>query len=170
MSSVMQKWTHDLTLMQQSVLISAVRGPDGMRKDHVSKLLIRWLRRCILRSAFSGDILATPAWLGGGSFTGPSCRVEDGEAWQPKMDAVLDEYLSTLDEVPHHFQLHFLHASEILGYKHPDGFNRHWWHRTYLRLVNDMHLNPESELQMDKRLGDIESQWREAEEVTAVNP
>jgi len=32
--SVLQDWVHELTFMQQSVLIAAVRGPDGIRKDH----------------------------------------------------------------------------------------------------------------------------------------
>jgi hypothetical protein len=32
-----------------------------------------------------------------------------------------------------------------------------------------MHLYPESEEQMDRRLGDVESQWRAREEVTAAN-
>lgn len=33
----------------------------------------------------------------------------------------------------------------------------------YRRLVKDMHLNPESEAEMDKRLGD----WLASQEVTA---
>ena len=43
---VLQPWVLNLTYMQQSVLITSVRGPDGIRKDHVAKLLLRWLRRC----------------------------------------------------------------------------------------------------------------------------
>ncbi|MGH6753369.1 MAG: hypothetical protein ACREDP_14485, partial [Bradyrhizobium sp.] len=57
------------------------------------------------------------------------------------------------------FQLHFLHAAEIVGYKHPDLQIRGWWHNTYLRLVHDMHLWPETEAQMDSRLGDDRSGW-----------
>jgi len=33
-----------------------------------------------------------------------------------------------------------MHAAEILGYKHPNEPIRSWWHRTYLRLVHDLHL------------------------------
>ncbi len=198
--SVLQDWVHNLTFMQQSVLIAAVRGPDGIRKDHVAKLLLRWLRRCFLISAFNGQVLDRPYLPGGGSFTGQSMEGPyHGDTWGQKdalgsnrpmeleqiigrirerwekhwpiaMDNLVTDYLRTLDELPHHFQLHFMHAAEILGYKHPDPLVREWWHRTYLRLVNDLHLFHEIEELMDLRLGDVESQWREREEVTAKGP
>lgn len=179
--SVLQDWVHALPFMQQAVLIAAVRGPDGIRKDHPVKVLCRWLRRSFLLSAFTGEALLDPMAPGGGSFTGPSVTKEDFEFWNNdtdeyvygKMTVVsgvdhgLDLYLRTVDELPHHFQLHFMHAAEILGYKHPEVWVRMWWNNTYRTLVNDMHLFAESEEQMDRRLGDVESQWREREEVTA---
>lgn len=176
--SVLQDWVQGLSFMQQSVLISAVRGPDGIHKDHVAKLLLRWFRRCVLVSAFDGRALTTPLDGGGGSFTGPSLKTLAPDTiegrtsgdWPERMDALVKDYLRTVDELPHHFQLHVLHAAEIVGYKHPDGKIRAWWNRTYLRLVNDLHLFPESEEQMDKRLGDNEKNWRAREEVTAAGP
>ena len=189
---VIQEWVCELTYMQQSVLLSAIRGPDGIEKNHVSKLLLRWLRRCILMAAFENKVLSNPYdppdRKEGGSFTGASCKAwllhdeEKGTAkfyysnydgsgmfptWQDAMSKVVDDYLQSVDMLPHHFQLHFMHAAEILGYKHPDKVVGFWWYTTYLRLVNDMHLFPESGEQMDKRLGDIEAHWREREEVTA---
>ena len=65
----------------------------------------------------------------------------------------------SLDELPHHFQMHFIHAAEILGYKHPDADTRVWWLTTYTRLVHDLHLWPETEEQLDLRLGDNREQW-----------
>lgn len=179
MASVLQPWVQELTFMQQSVLIASVRGPDGIRKDHVAKLLLRWLRRCILMSAFEGKVLTNPYEGGGGSFTGPSCAPIDETQWHPTdcvtywhnvMNDRVKEYLSCVDELPHHFQLHFMHAAEILGYKHPDLLIRGWWCTTYLSLVNDMHLLPEPDCVMNKRLGDYEADWRAAEEVTAKGP
>lgn len=183
MPSVLQPWVQDLTYMQQGVLVSSVRGPDGMRKDHIAKLLIRWLRRCTLHMAFesaeSGNPVAfvNPRKPGGGSFTGPSLppfahqtNFDDCFNWEEPMMKVLDQYLSTLDEVPHHFQLHFMHASEIIGYKHPDVSIRDWWIKVYYRLANDMHLNPESGKQMDFRLGDKMKDWADCEEVQAKAP
>lgn len=184
MRTVLQPWVCNLTFMQQSVLIAAIRGPDGIWKDHKTKLLCRWLRRCVLISAFDGVALLNPVQPGGGSFTGPSMqevdlrRLCDGHSlaecdekcppiWQDKMDQLIEEYLRCVDELPHHFQLHFMHAAEIIGYKHPDNQIRCWWNRTYLRLVNDAHLMPEPEERMDIRLSDCQKHWRAAEEVTA---
>ena len=114
MASVLQEWVMALPLMQQTVLIAAVRGPDGIRKDHPTKVLCRWLRRCFLISAFEGVAILDPYDPGGGSFSGP-CRTDTVDG----LDAAVDLYLRSVDELPHHFQLHFMHAAEILGYKHP---------------------------------------------------
>ena len=57
MACVLQDWVLELTMMQQSVLIAAVRGPDGIAKNHVAKLLLRWYRRCILKSAFDQAVI-----------------------------------------------------------------------------------------------------------------
>ena len=164
-----QDWVHDLTVMQQSVLLGAVRGPDGVAKYHQVKFLLRWYRRCILISAMDGSVLTTPYAFGGGSFTGPSYEATTLEHdWRARMDDLVGEYLRSVDELPHHFQLHFLHAAEILGYKHPDERIREWWHGTYLRLVHDMHLWPESEAQMDARLGDNRDGWLARNDVATV--
>jgi hypothetical protein len=163
MPSVLQEWVHDLPYMQQSVLIAAVRGPDGIKKDHPVKVLCRWLRRSFLISAFDGRPKLDPYEEGGGSFTGP-CRNEI----VTDLDHALELYLRSVDELPHHFQLHFMHAAEILGYKHPDNSVRGWWKNCYLILVNDAHLRPESKSDMDLRLSDNEACWRAREIVTAL--
>lgn len=160
--SVIQPWTHELSFMQQSVLIASVRGPDGIRKDHPVKVLCRWLRRSFLLSAFDKRALLNPYEKGGGSFTGP-CKTEEVR----DLEHAKELYFRSVDELPHHFQLHLMHAAEILGYKHPDRLVRDWWHTFYLEAVNDMHLFPESEELMDKRLGDTEKEWKAREVVTA---
>lgn len=172
---VLQDWVVELSFMQQSVLMASVRGPDGINKNHISKLLIRWMRRSFLISAFDNKALDNPYFPGGGSFTGPSLPEPIGEPeeesmWEIGMDKLVTDYLKTVDELPHHFQLHFMHAAEILGYKHSNERIRVWWHNTYLRLVNDLHLMPETDERMNWRLGDKESSWRAAEEITADNP
>jgi hypothetical protein len=50
MSSVVRDWVAALSLMQQSVLLTAIRGPDGVPKYHPSKYIVRWYRRAVLRS------------------------------------------------------------------------------------------------------------------------
>lgn len=160
---VQQDWVCDLTFMQQSVLFCAMRGPDGIRKEHPVKVLCRWLRRSVLISAFERKPLLDPYEEGGGSFTGkfratPECAT---------FDEVREVYLKSVDELPHHFHLHMMHAAEIIGYKHPDTVVRLWWNTFYRMIVNDAHLYPEMEIQMDRRLGDYENHWRERETVIA---
>ena len=157
MSGVVQSWVCELPMMQQTVLITAVRGPDGLPKYHPTKFVLRWYRRCILLSALDGEVLSDPVDPNGGSFTGPS--VNPLSDWPAQMDDRVTEYLRALDEVPHHFQMHLMHAVEILGYKHPVEHIRNWWHLVYLRLVHDMHLWPETEEQLDQRLSDTREGW-----------
>lgn len=172
--SVLQDWTNDLSFMMQSVLITACRGPDGIRKDHPVKVLLRFLRRSFLICAFDGKVRWSPYEVGGGSFTGPlHLHNPDGGEDRPHehghIDKFIEIYLRHVDELPHHFQLHLMHAAEILGYKHPDAEVRAFWRRLYMDVVNDAHLTPEREDQMDKRLGDNEANWRAAESgVTAL--
>lgn len=150
--SVLQDWVQRLSFMQQSVLISAVRGPDGARKRHPAKNILRWYRRCVLLSAFDGVALLAPDMAGGGSFTGPVFDI----------DKAADEYFDHVDELPHHFQTHIMQAAQIVGYKHPNFAHHHWWRAFYERAVSGMHLRPESEEDMSTRLGDNETDWRAA--------
>lgn len=158
---VTQEWTWALPMMQQTVLIELARGPDTIPKYHPSKFLMRWVRRCILVSALDGRVLSDPYEPVGGSFTGPSLTDKQGDDWRPGMDKLVDEYLRAVDEMPHHFHLHLVHGVEILGYKHPNMTIRRWWEKVYMRFVNDMHMHPETEAELDRRLGDNREGWLE---------
>lgn len=179
---VQQDWVLHIPLMQQSVLFAAIRAPDGLRKDHPVKVLMRWYRRCILLSAFDKAVLPDPFCSGGGSFTGPfdlrhAIEIfrlgEDftGELWQNSREnlfaATREIYLRHVDEMPHHFQLHFMHAAQIVGIHHPNSKIAAWWREFYLMIVNDAHLHPESDSEMNLRLSDNNDAWRAREEVTA---
>lgn len=162
---VTQPWVHGISFMQQTVLLTAVRGPDGIAKYHNVKFLLRWFRRCTLVSSLDGCILTDPQDPRGGSFMGPSYGTQPhgsdaaGRDWRTWMDGIVSDYLRAVDELPHHFQLHFLHATEIVGYKHPCPTIAGWWRKTYERLVHDMHLWPETKEQLDTRLGDSREGW-----------
>jgi len=151
--TVLQEWVTNLTLMQQSVLITAVRGPDALPKFHISKYLLRWYRRCVLLSAFDAGVLSDPHDPRGGSFLGP---IES-----KSLDDLASAYLRGIDELPLHFHFHLVHAAEILGYKHPADEIKAWWNRFYLAAVRDMHLKPEPEEDLDRRLADRLDQWQE---------
>lgn len=161
MPAVTQEWTHNISMMQQTVLLTAIRGPDGLAKyGGGAKMLLRWLRRCILLSAMDGRVLADPIEPNGGSFTGPSLSGDDDlDPWQDRMQEHVNDYLRQVDALPHHYQMHFMHAVEIVGYKHPDERISMFWRQLYLRLVNDFHLHPESEKELDERLDDTRAGW-----------
>lgn len=170
---VIQLWVTRLTYMQQSVLLACVRGPDNIEKYHACKYLVRWYRRCILISAMDGEVISNPWDTRGGSFTGPSLSrqqvelMRGGYSWQNMMDDRINNYIQSLDVLPHHYQMHFLHGAEIIGYKHPNDEIRIWWRRLYYRLVKDMHLEPETKEAMDERLGDNRAGWeKHADEAT----
>lgn len=158
---VTQAWTHGISMMQQSVLLAAIRGPDGVPKyGGGAKMLLRWYRRCVLLSAMDGRVLLDPIEPNGGSFTGPSLDGDDPEDhWADRMQAHVNDYLRNVDALPHHYQLHFMHAVEIVGYKHPDPVISHFWLELYRRLVNELHLHCETEAELDDRLGDTREGW-----------
>lgn len=162
MKNVLQDWVRELPLMMQTTLLTSIRGPDGCPKYGPTKMLLRWYRRCILVAAMEEVVLDNPYDGRGGSFMGPSYTPEGdraGEPWTQRMFRILDRYLRELDGIPHHFQMHLLHSAEILGYKHPDPIIGEWWNAVYLTLVKDLHLNPETETDLDERLSGEEG-WR----------
>jgi len=156
--SVLQDWVMELPLMQQTVLLTATRAPDGLIKHHPVKTLCRWLRRCYLISAFDKCVLEDPDDERGGSFMGP-CRTDKVR----NINHALQLYIDTGDEIPLHFHFHLQQAAEILGYKHPNLKTREWWLVAYRRLVAFGHTNPETEDQMDRRLQDVKETWLERE-------
>jgi hypothetical protein len=160
--SALQEWVMLLPIMQQSVLMSAIRGPDGIAKKHKCKPLIRWFRRCILVSAFEGIAIDNPYHPGGGSFTGPSCGIPIrtfSQTWEDVIRGAESDFVDSRDELPFHYILHFIHAIEIIGYKHPDQQIADYWLSLYSRLVVAMHMREESQKDMDFRLSDNEKNW-----------
>jgi hypothetical protein len=168
MSSVLQEWVMKLPMMQQSVLLSAMRGPDGVSKHHPSKGLCKWFRRCIVISAFDKRALDNPYDKNGGSYTGPSILEPDNGDWEEPMNAVAKEFMGSQDNLPQHYYLHMLHAFEIVGYKHSDERIRRWWNQVYQRLAHDMHFHGETEAELDARLNDDEAAWRK--DITRFKP
>jgi hypothetical protein len=147
MLSVQPTWALELPLQQQSVLLLACRGPDGIAKFHPCKEVVRAYRATCLVAAKYGRTLG----FGEHADTFMSLKeFADEMAW----GKVLKQYFDNMDDLPHHYQMHLLHGAEILGYKHPDERFRERWKLFYLKGVHDMHLNVETEAEMDKRLSD----------------
>lgn len=174
MESVIQDWVSRLSLMQQSVLLSAIRGCDGLPKFHKAKPILKFYRRCILKSAFDKRELTDAFEPGGGSFTGPITEItfeayHAATKWAMNeydwrcsiLSKAADDFLDSRDELPLHYVLHAMHAFEIVGYKHFQIEIRCYWAEVYERIAKAFHLWPETENQMDKRLGDIFENWAE---------
>ena len=114
-----------------------------------------------------GKVLSDPTVPGGGSCTGPSIDQDaipyvsmfGTPRWQELMGPVVDNFVRDEDCIPSHFMSHIRNGAQILGYKHPDPGIRVWWYSFYLRLVNLLHLHPETKEEMDKRLGDSLEDW-----------
>lgn len=136
MSSSVRKWVTEIPWMQQGVLFSALRGCDGLPHNDVSKIIIRGYRNTILKPAhFSGSFLGMI----------PS---------EEELEAAMKEFSNNFDKYPMHFVTHLAHASEIVGYQHPDKETQKIWENFYTNIVRRMHLYPESKNQMMERLKD----------------
>ena len=150
--SVAQDWLLALPMQQQSVMLLACRGPDGIARHHPCKDAIRALRATVLNNARFGRALTFGEV--GDSFILLDVFA-DADSWAKAVKA----FFASLEELPHHFSIHFLHAAEVAGYKHPDTRFRERWAAFYRKGCADLYLNPETEVQLDKRLND----WAQAE-------
>jgi hypothetical protein len=139
--SILKPWTERLGLRHQGVLMSVIRGCDNAPKEDPAKALARSIRYVLLHS-FSDK---------------PSSFIEnvDEEELKRRMVAVLSSH----DQYPVHYIMHLLHATEIIGYKHPDRDVAARWEWFYRNLAKCFHLNPETEEQLDERLGACEDQF-----------
>lgn len=144
MKSILQDWVMELGLRHQGALVSIIRGCDGVPKNDPSKGLIRALRYELL-VPHCGDAAKAA------SFIEKVTRTE----LLGRMQAVAKNF----DHYPVHFLLHLLHAAEIIGYKHACGRP---WLLFYAHLCGKMHVNVETEDQMDARLNATEEEFGKA--------
>lgn len=138
MTSVVQPWLQALPLKMQSVTLLGLRGCDGKHKEDPSKPLLRLMRQTVL-------VPANPNYMD---------DPDDNFMKSTVTEETAVRFLNDLDPYPMHWLMHFLHAAEIIGYKHPDeGPREFFWWLYQNAVVAGLHLNPESEMQLDKRLG-----------------
>jgi hypothetical protein len=137
LSSVTQDWLSECcSWKMQTVLFSAIRSCDGVAKEDPCKVFTRALRAEILHNASPNDGLFMASRL-------DSLRPEQ-----------IENFAEDLDRYPLHWALHFIHAAEIVGFMHPDICVRAPWIGLYNRLVDALHLKPETQLELEQRLAD----------------
>ena len=148
---ITRSWVSRQGLRHQGTLMSAIRGADGSAKDDPSKWLVRFYRACVLR-AHVGDPAKAATYM----------------IWteEPKVFWFhAGEFLSDFDQLPMHFVLHFMLAAEVCGYKMPVCQQQSWWLVFYQKLVKKLHLTPETEADLDMRLGANEEAFKAAQQV-----
>lgn len=79
-------------------------------------------------------------------------------------------FLDDRDSMALHYYMHFTHAVEILGYKHPQSLISARWFYFYNRLVNALHLKGERMDEMDVRLGDSRVNWLKTTDYSEHTP
>lgn len=133
--SVVQEWLSGpkISWKQQTVVLSALRGCDGQSKYDLSKKMTRKLRSVILHNAGAKNT----------TFMRDTMTLEE-----------VREMAEDSDKYPIHYYMHMCHACEVIGFKHPDGEIRSWFHEAYLIIVDALHLRPETEEECDDRLRD----------------
>jgi len=136
-NSVLQDWVETLPLMQQTVLLVALRGCDVVPKRGAGKPHTKALRSVVLKNAdpASGFI--------GRDITGKAIVAEDAVG-------LFD--MDGCECLPMHWTMHMVHAAEVVAYGHPDPEVSSAWMRFYLDAVNKLHLEPESKGSFNRRL------------------
>lgn len=133
MSNVVQDWVGGMTLKQQTVVLSAIRGCDGAPKNDISKPFVRSLRALVLKNAVEGE-----------------CSFMEAEI----SDEEIAVFVKSLDPYPMHWLLHFTHAVECVGYGHPDPATAAWWMQLYFKICDALHMHPETRDGWQHRLVD----------------
>ena len=144
MSSVVQDWVSSCSWKQQTVMLAAFRGCDGLPKHDPSKVFTKKMRATLLKNADRESTFMSEV----ADF---SLSPENKE---PIDDFFIDCSRGSMDAYPVHWFLHLLQAAEIVGYKCPHHAIREYWEYFYQCGVKAMHLNPETEAQLDERLSD----------------
>lgn len=120
--SVVQDWVTSMTLKQQTVVLSAIRGCDGAPKDDPSKPFVRALRSTVLKNAVEGPC----------SFMSDRPTIND-----------IEVFVKSFDHYPVHWLMHFIHAVECVGYGHSNKQISGWWLAFYHRICHALHVGVE---------------------------
>lgn len=147
-SSVFPDWIQALPFQQQTVLVLALRGPDGDVKYTSFKVLLRAYRGTVLRAAKWGRLLE---WGEKADDFMSLDIIADLDRWE---EAVKRYCFHEADAAVLHHYTHFMHGTEILAYKHPDIRFRKHWKLCYHLLAERLHLNMETRDVLDQRLND----------------
>lgn len=135
MKSVLRDWVMELPLRHQGVLVAAIRGCDGAPKENSAKPLVRALRYAVLNPADEREVGMPSAFMAPGF-----------------SDEELRGFLRDWDHYSVHFVQHLMHACEVVGYRGPGAKIAVPFRKAYWRIVEKLHLHPETPDEMNDRL------------------
>lgn len=130
MRSVVRAWLSEASLKQQTVMLCALRGCDGLPKEDPAKDMVRWIRSVILISADNGSTFMK--------------EPDFNRFWE-----------NGIDHYPVHWLLHFAHACQIIGYFCPDEREATRATDFYEKIVSALHLKRETYDDNRERLRDM---------------
>lgn len=149
MKSVLQDWVMEIPLRQQGVLVIALRGPDGVRKEDAAKPLIRTLRGIVMNSGREGGPMKMDTLWASDPFM-TTYHISYADRWQDTVELFMDSW----DSYNIHFLQHLAHAFAVCGIHHPlpDVRQNCWWFYQYTAFK--LHYKPETEEEFSYRLRD----------------
>lgn len=131
MPSVVQSWMSNLTMKQQTAVLSALRGPDTNSSDDI-KVVVKILRAIVLENA---DMTSEYMEFDKNTLQIPSKR--------------------NIEALPLHYFVHLTQALHIISKLHPIEKIRNIFKPIYdIFLNNILHLNDESVDALNSRLAD----------------
>lgn len=136
---VLQDWVFDLPARAQGTLLTGVRGCDVAPKKPITsadqhtpeRQLVAYLRFLTLNPADPREVDVPGAWF----------QSSPGEF-----------RASEFGHYPLHWYAHLMHCYEIVAYAHPSQDARFVAWSVYSKLVEGLHLKPETRAEMFDRL------------------
>lgn len=150
MKSVLQDWVMELPLRQQGVLVIALRGPDGVRKEDPAKPLVRTIRGLVMNAGRTGVPMKPGVMWRDDPFM-TIHTICDMELWGDVTKAFFDQW----DAYNVHFLQHLAHAYAVIGinYPHDESFKNRAF-AFYDRCCKKLHMHREEPEEIVYRLRD----------------
>jgi hypothetical protein len=147
--SVLQDWVSDIPLRHQGVLVIALRGPDGVRKEDPAKPLVRTIRGMVMNAGRTGKPMEPGVEWRDDPFMSIA-HIWDLDRWELTARAFFDQW----DAYNVHFLQHLAHAFGVIGNHYPDMRLRDYAWLFYERCCRKLHMTPETKEEMCYRLRD----------------
>src|SRR6266581_2244475 len=112
--TVVQPWVSNLPFKQQTLLLSAIRGPDGVGKTNKVKNVLKYYRATVLKNA---DAL--------------SGFMDQKEPTVKTMN----KFVRDIEEYPLHWVMHFYRAVAIISNRGTHGQEGFFWIMLYQSLA-----------------------------------